>query len=631
MRWRLVACAALALTGSVAGLAVWRVAWRANRAIRIATIETAEASKIAFTAAAVNPMIPAGMDPIATPAAFRDIAEYRGEIYLSGPSGLAVYSSDGTLLRRFRTGLELPPAELSTMSVGVSGGVAQLFIATHGAGILIFDGQRFRDIRPADAAHANATAVLALSTGRVLIGTEHGLLVYDGGSLTPFNEQLKTAYITALAGVEGDLWIGTLRGGAFHYHSGQLDSLASALPDPQVLSIALSDSAAYIGTPVGVVEFRDGQRTRTLADGYFATALAPDSRCLSVGTEDEGIAGVPLVPRGCVSTSQTIDRAIRHLAILGDAELALTDNAVYRFDNRSAEWKRVIDAAHGALTNRNISALAVDKNRRLWVGYFDKGLDIVDADFEHVNHIEDDHLFCVNRIVPAPAGDRTAVATANGLVLFDGFGTVRQVLGRKDGLMADHVTDVVFRPNQMIAATPAGLSFIDASGVRGLYVFQGLVNNHVYALAAAGDRLLVGTLGGISSVDNDTVRVNYDTANSGLRANWITAIVSAGGEWFAGTYGAGVFRLADSGRWEAFPDLKGGFIVNPNAMLVTSNRVYAGSMGRGLFVFDRASSRWTNVTRGLPSLNVTALASSGGDVYVGTDNGLVRFRAGALE
>jgi ligand-binding sensor domain-containing protein len=473
--------------------------------------------------------------------------------------------------------------------------------------------------------------VLALSTGRVLIGTEHGLLVYNGRTLAPFDAPLKTSHITALAGVEGDVWIGTLHDGLFHYHAGQFDVLKDALPDPQVLAIALAGNRAYAGTPLGVVEFRDGRRTRMLANGYFAAALAADERCLSVGTEDEGIVGVPLQPRGCESRAQSISGAIRRIVLTGDARYALTDDSMYRLDTASGEWARVVSASAGALTNRNISALALGRGGRLWVGYFDRGLDIMEPDQERVAHLEDDRLFCVNRIVQESNGERTAVATANGLVLFDASNKVRQALGRKDGLIADHVTDVVFRNGGMIVATPAGLTFVDNGGIRSLYAFHGLVNNHVYTLASNGGRTLVGTLGGISSVENDTVRVNYDTSNSSLKHNWITAVVFAGGDWFAGTYGAGVFRMDADGRWHAFPDLKEGFIVNPNAMVVTASHIYAGSLGRGLFVYDRPSGRWTTVTRGLPSLNVTALAEGDGNLYVGTDNGLIRLREGALQ
>ena len=54
---------------------------------------------------------------------------------------------------------------------------------------------------------------------------------------------------------------------------------------------------------------------------------------------------------------------------------------------------------------------------------------------------------------------------------------------------------------RVIAATPAGVSFIDASGISSIYAFQGLVNNHVYALASDGARTLAGTLGGLSILD----------------------------------------------------------------------------------------------------------------------------------
>ena len=48
----------------------------------------------------------------------------------------------------------------------------------------------------------------------------------------------------------------------------------------------------------------------------------------------------------------------------------------------------------------------------------------------------------------------------------------------------------------MALATPAGITFLDESGAHSIYAFQGLVNNHVYALGADGDKLVAGTLGG---------------------------------------------------------------------------------------------------------------------------------------
>jgi ligand-binding sensor domain-containing protein len=176
----------------------------------------------------------------------------------------------------------------------------------------------------------------------------------------------------------------------------------------------------------------------------------------------------------------------------------------------------------------------------------------------------------------------------------------------------------------MIAATPAGITFLDAAGSRSLYAFHGLVNNHVYTMAAAGDRLLAGTLGGLSVLDAGVVRASYTTANSELQHNWITSIVSFDRDWFVGTYGAGILRLDETGRWHAFPGAGRPLEINPNAMATSADRVYAGALDEGLYVYERASGRWRVITQGLPSRNVTALELSDGYLYVGTDNGLVR-------
>jgi ligand-binding sensor domain-containing protein len=72
-------------------------------------------------------------------------------------------------------------------------------------------------------------------------------------------------------------------------------------------------------------------------------------------------------------------------------------------------------------------------------------------------------------------------------------------------------------------------------------------------------------------------------------------------------------------------------VINPNAMLATGRVVLAGTMGRGLYVMDRASGRWLARIDGLPSLNVTALAAANGLIYIGTDNGLLRVPEQRLE
>ena len=627
----------LALVVSLPLLAIAFVFWRASRASEEAAAESRSHSELAFRIVPVDRVVSAAVEPLAARPEFRNLAAYQGTVAASARAGLFLYDRTGAPVRSFRPGIELPSAELGEMAVGMAADSAgrELFVATRGAGLLVFDGTRFRQILPEDPASRTVTSVLALGSGRVLLGTERrGLLVFDGRHLTRFAERLKAAHITALAGNDGDLWIGTLASGVFHYRAGQLDDLSAALPDPQVLSVAVRDDRAFAGTPLGVVEFQAGQRVRTLADGFFARALALRGEKLEVGTEDEGIIEVPLhanrepAAAPLVNSDSPLPPVVRLVNLEGEL-YAVRDRAISVYDPARRGWQPVLPTAAAVLADRNVASLALSAGR-LWIGYFDHGLDIADVDGKTAVHYEDDTLFCVNRVVADPGQSRTAVATANGLVLFDGGGTPRQILGRKDGLLADHVTDVAFRNGGMVVATPAGLSFVDRSGVRSLYAFQGLVNNHVYTVATAGSQTVAGTLGGFSILYDDAVRVNYTTANSHLKHNWITAVARVGDEWFAGTYGAGVLRLDASGEWHSFPDLKEGFVVNPNALLVSGVQVYAGSLDRGLFVYDRGSARWTRSTLGLPSQNVTALAAGGGYLIIGTDNGLVRVREEAL-
>ena len=608
-----------ALLAGYAGTAVWR----AVRATQIAAAHVAASRVLRFETRTLDRALPA-VEPLSAAAGFVDAVRFRGDLFITTPSALLEYDTGGTVRNRWRSGLELPGMPLGVLAANAS----TLWVATRGAGLLEFDGQAFRQVLPEDAAARKVTALLPLDTGRLLVGTAgRGVVVWDGKSLAPFDPSLAGWNVTALAGDVGSLWIGTADRGVYHWHGGALDHFAEAegLPDPQVTSLLADAGEAFVGTPMGIAEFRDGRFVRKLAEGFFTSALALRGSELLAGSLEEGVAAIPLgprVPRPVRQPRRTLEGAVRRLFPVDSAMLALTSSGLYGAEGAELAWKRAIGPEPGKLADGNIAALSLDRSGRLWVGYFDRGLDVMDG--ERVTHFESDTLFCINRIVANPADGTTLVATANGLAIFDGVPAVRQVLGKAQGLAADHVTDVAAGPGGVVVATPAGLTVIDASGTHSVSDFHGLVNRHVYALAQDGGELLAGTLGGLSVFEGGIVKASYTTFNSRLRHNWITAIERVGDGWFAGTYGAGVMRLGRNGEWDAFPDLRGAIVINPNAMLVTPSRVYAGTMDRGLAIYDRASGRWNFSTGGLPSVNVTALAAGGGTIYIGTDNGLVR-------
>jgi len=576
----------------------------------------------------------AGFQVVSSPATFRDAAFFDGQLYVSGPAGLFAYSADGTLHRSWRVGTDLPAAPLGTMAVGRLRGASapELMIATDGEGVLLLDADgAVRQLRPVDETAREVTAVLPLATGDLLVGTRRrGLLVWDGQRMKGFQPGLAKLQVTALVADAGGFWVGTRDDGVTHWNAGMAEHFGvnEGMPDVQVESVAVRGNLVFVGTPVGVEEFVDGRPQRVVGKDLFVQALLPEQHELAVATMDEGLRTVALDGRARVSGAGAVTDAVQALVEGEDGSVfAVLRNRVRR---READggWVDVVRAEPTAMTDGNVSALGFDADGRLWVGYFDRGLDIVSGD--RTQHVEDGHVFCVNRIALDPVRKTMAVATANGLVLFDREGKPRQVMTRRDGLIADHVTDVVFRPNGMTLATPAGLTFVDVGAApQSLYAFEGLVNNHVYALGVQNDgETLAGTLGGLSVLHHEAVARNLTAANSGLKHNWVTAIVlNDRGGWDVGTYGAGVMQVSHDGTVTAVtPE----FVVNPNAMLRTRTHLLVGSLSDGLWVETLVTGQWSNVLRGLPSKNVTALAERAGVVYVGTENGLVKIAEGSL-
>ena len=631
-------------------LVVGLVVWRAQSALVRSERDLAAREDLPVEVRALAPQPNPGFEGVEAPAVFKSAAEFDGRLYLAGPPGLFAYSADGTLEHIYRTGLDLPAAPLGQMAVATLADARQpeLLVATRGEGVLAFDGQVFRQIRSSDADSRQITALLPLASGRLLLGTaKRGLLVYDGKSLRRFHSTTDDVYVTALAGTESELWIGTLDRGLLHWSGGQTERIAEAqgLPDSHVEAIALDGDRVFVATPVGVAELRAAKVARVLAAGRYAHALLAEPGALLVGEFEGGILRVDLgaQPEGPAARrpidanfgpingpahpsppgSSAATTPIEQFLAVGDARYAVTGSGLLHLEP-GGQWSKILTGAGALLTDRDISALMVASDGRLWVGYFDRGLDILPAAGGDPIHVENDHVFCVNRILEDTRSGAIAVATANGLVLFDHDGRQRQVLDRNSGLIASHVTDVALYGDSLVAATPAGITFLDADGAHSLYAFQGLVNNHVYALGASASRLLVGTLGGLSLVSGGEVQRNLTTANSGLRHNWITGLAPAGSDWLIGTYGAGILRLDAAGNVTAIDATRSGTVVNPGAMLSDGRLVLAGTLGQGLLVGDASGTRWKSVTAGLPSLNVTALAIDKRVVYVGTDNGLVK-------
>jgi ligand-binding sensor domain-containing protein len=560
-----------------------------------------------------------GFEPVAPVADFYSAVAFQGDLFVCGSSNLFRYSAAGELKQTWSAGKDLPGFPLRQAVVRAGINEPELWIGTEGGGVLIYDGRRFRQLLPENAGLRNVTTLLPLGNGRVLIGTaESGVYTSDGKSLRLFHPAFAGLAVTALAGDEDAFWVGTRNDGAWYWRGAQAFHVTAGLVDKSILSLAATGGRAWVGTALGVTEFADGKLSRQLAPGSFARTLAVHDGVLWIGTIGQGILSVPLSEgrahqhEGDVTAFTDVEH---HLLGIGPGGIREFPDGL-RLITPPADW----------LVSGHVTSIHADGLSRLWVGYFDRGLQVMDVQHPNASRrFEDDVLFCINRIKEDPERGVTGVATANGLALFDVSGRLRQVLDRESGLISSHVTDLLFRDGSMILATPAGLTFSGGDGMGSVSGFQGLVNNHVYTLADMDGTVYAGTLGGVSAIRSGLVKASFTTANSQLRQNWITASASVGGQLYLGTYGTGVVKLGVDGTTATYRAFARQRIeINPNAMLATTRGLYAGTAGQGLAILRNGEDRWRFVAEGIPSLNVTALDERDNILYVGTENGLVR-------
>jgi len=126
------------------------VLWQASRATTESALALQAASEVRFTSARLDRPPSGGFKWFSSPALFTDAVSFHNSLYICGPAGLFEYDAAGVLKRRFRPGLELPPAPLGRLAVGTGSGQQELYITTAGEGLVILGDSGFRHIRPVE-------------------------------------------------------------------------------------------------------------------------------------------------------------------------------------------------------------------------------------------------------------------------------------------------------------------------------------------------------------------------------------------------------------------------------------------------------------------------------------------------
>ena len=638
---------------------------RLNRSIAVERERRAVATRIEVEEHSLRAPSTDGLTLYLNASDVRAVASFAGVRYLATSGGLIALDEGGKVKRRFTTLDGLPENDLTALAVFRE----RLFAGTSSAGLVAFDGQSFSGYRFTKP-RATHVSVLVSTESELLIGTlDGGLFEYNGERFSRrFNSATGADFIrvTALLPFETRLYIGTQDSGLYIWREAHIEHITTdeGLASPHVTGLAVlppsfsEKGAVGVATDFGVAALNDANRIKLFSNRPNVTSLAVSGGHLWAGLFSGGIVDLSASDAGQTDSENRSSRS-EAVGLPASAPATvcpskgrlwvLTPEGAFAREERATRpaFESVAGALAGerVLTAGHITALASDGAGRLWVGYFDRGLDLIAPETsQRLSHIEDDRVREINHLAFDRSEDRMLAATSRGLVVF-GRGLKQMVMTREQGgLINDSVAHVslgeidsqllastAMAPasakspaRAMVLATAGGLTEVIGGRARSITAFHGLASNHLYSSASVGSRLFVGSLAGLVELEGLRVVRAYKTSNSRLSHDWVTALAEADGALYVGTNGGGVDALLPTGEWVNFAGELGKFEVNQNAMHYDGGRLYVGTSDRGLLVYNTRDRRWTRISAGLASQSVTAITSDDQFVYVGTLNGLVR-------
>jgi ligand-binding sensor domain-containing protein len=668
-RRRAAILAALGASLVIAAVVIYIV--RLNRSIAIEQDRQTAATRVEVEENSLRAPSTDGMTLYLNASDVRAVATFAGIRYLATSGGLMALDEGGNVKRRYSTLDGLPDNDLTALAVFRE----RLFAGTASAGLVAFDGNGFTGYRFTKPRATHVT-VLVTTESELLIGTlDGGLFEYDGQRFSRrFNSTAGANFsrTTALLPFESRLYIGTQDSGLYIWREAHIEHITTTegLPSPHVTAIislppnSSDKGSVAAATDFGVVALNEANEIRPISNRPNVTSLAVSGEHLWAGLFGGGLVDLnanagrrDLTTQSTSSPSEAVGVPASVPATVcasGGQLWALTPEGAFARDERATRpaFTSVAGSLVGdrVLTAGHITALASDGASRLWVGYFDRGIDLIAPETnERLSHIEDDRVREINYLAFDRSEDRMLAATSRGLIVFGG-GLKQTVMTREQGgLINDSVAHVTLadidsllfastgaqasdkqRGRALVLATAGGLTEVIGGRSRSITAFHGLASNHLYASASLGSRLFVGSLAGLIELEGLRVVRTYKTSNSRLSHDWVTALAEADGTLYVGTNGGGIDALLPTGEWINFADELGKFEVNQNAMHYDGERLYVGTGDRGILVYNTRDRRWTRVSAGLASQNVTAITSDDRFIYVGTLNGLVRIEKRVL-
>ncbi|MBI5031527.1 MAG: hypothetical protein HZB51_13440 [Chloroflexi bacterium] len=159
-------------------------------------------------------------------------------------------------------------------------------------------------------------------------------------------------------------------------------------------------------------------------------------------------------------------------------------------------WK-TFNTSNSAIPSNYVTAMAVDKQNRVWIGTLGYGVSRLDGDQWTKHSLANNYV----NALALDANGNPWVATSNGAFFFDGKTWVQ--LTQSTGLASSRVNTLTIAPDgRLWFGTDNGVTAYDGKTYRSYKKSDGLADNAVTAIAVDSSRVWVGTTRGLSVLEN---------------------------------------------------------------------------------------------------------------------------------